>query len=217
MLLNVKLGYFRPDGTRSGYMKDAQVNLLEKPEAAALRTEAGAESVVPSPSTIVEEAPPAEVEKVDASAMETFDPTNPFQMPEAPQEGSEAMHEDDVVEGDDLLESASSESGESACGTEVNEELFHQKHNSVLNSGVEPVAAGALMQNKRSRMLHRQCGDPSNNLQPVTECGLRGKGFVILGSGAAFDWPKCSKCFKVQAAPSGLSSLYSATKRKRQG
>eukprot|EP00435_Cladocopium_sp_Y103_P067515 s1579_g30.t1 len=121
--------------------------------AAASRTEAGAESVVPSPSTIVEEAPQVEVEKVDASAMETFDPTNPFQMPEAQEEGSEAVHEADVVEGDDLLESASSESGESACGTEVNEEIFHQKRNSVLNSGVEPVVAGALMQNKRSRMV----------------------------------------------------------------
>eukprot|EP00435_Cladocopium_sp_Y103_P059351 s1613_g21.t1 len=211
MLLNVRLGHFRPDGTRSGYMRDSQVNLLEKEEAAAVDSE----SVVPSPSIVGAEEPQGAAKDADVSGTKGLDPSNPFQETEQTEDGPE-LDPENVIDGEDLLESASSDSEESKCDTEVNEECFHKKFNSVLNSGVEPSIEGPLMQNKRSRMIHRKCSDPNNKLQPITDCGLRGSGFVVLENGAAFDWPKCSKCFKVQSAPSGLATSYSANKRKRQ-
>ena len=73
------------------------------------------------------------------------------------------------------------------------------------------------MQNKRSRMLHLRSPDLRNKLQPVTECGLHGPGFITLEDGAAFEWPKCSRCFEVDAAPSGLSATFCGSERKRSG
>ena len=72
------------------------------------------------------------------------------------------------------------------------------------------------MQNKRSRMLHKRSQDEKNHLQPVSLCGVHGPGFICLAEGAAFSWPKCSKCFKDDPVGTpNLSEVLSLGKRRK--
>jgi hypothetical protein len=66
-----------------------------------------------------------------------------------------------------------------------------QSNEAVLH--VSPVVPGPLVQNKRSKILHRV----SRSTSEVAQCGAKATaGFVKLPHGASFPWPRCSKCFR---------------------
>lgn len=57
------------------------------------------------------------------------------------------------------------------------------------------LVAGNLMQSKKSMFLHHGSADAAIQMEPVTLRGLYGSGYCLLPAGAAFAWPKCTKCF----------------------
>ena len=115
------------------------------------------------------------------------------------------------------MESASSAGLDSdGGGSSSNEEEFFEQHRSLLDNADTKAVEGDLMQNKRSKMLHRRSQDESNHLQPVTLCGLHGSSFSQLPNGSTFAWPKCSKCFKKdQDKEKSLVDVISCGKRRR--
>ena len=225
MLLNMRIhGKFMPDGTRSGWIAGLQAPLAFDDEPVA---EAEAmESPLPSPS--IGPAEQISVPEEDPSRQEDFDPSNPFNEYQwvekegaGPRDGNQpnpfnqyewvekedAEPRDDVQSDGEVIGSASSSSEEGGSCTDENEEVVHRKLKiSFVEAAVEPAVAGPLMQNKRSRMLRKMSSDDSNHRQPVTECGLAGDGFLVLEEGAAFEWPKCSRCFRGARKPTGLAA-----------
>ena len=138
--------------------------------------------------SVVQECPPRDalseddfelVELVRGLGDDNFDPSNPFGEvrgdplkagvgPDA--EHDEHEHDPTGVDGEEVIESASSDDDDSyeSSGDEGKEEVFcnsQRRHGMVER---EPAVKGNLMQNKRSRMLHLRCEDPENHLQPVT-------------------------------------------------
>eukprot|EP00435_Cladocopium_sp_Y103_P036109 s326_g9.t1 len=107
------------------------------------------------------------------------------------------MAEQTPLEGEEIVESASSDGTD--AGSSSDEEQFLEKQRSVLDAEESMAVEGDLMQNKRGKMLHRRNPDEANHLQPVTLCGLQGMGFLQVPCGSTFDWPKRSKCFKNEA------------------
>ena len=92
-------------------------------------------SVVPSPSLAEEFQEAAPAKEADPSASRAFDPSNPFNEGEHAEACFEVFEAGQVVYSEELLESASSDSEESDCATETNEEVFHKKFHSAINSG----------------------------------------------------------------------------------
>eukprot|EP00435_Cladocopium_sp_Y103_P044719 s1782_g12.t1 len=213
MLLNIKAGKFDPDGTRSGWMASQQLEMrLDK--AKESREAAGEEtgSIVPSPSF----AP-----KRDPAEEPGFDTNNPFQEKEwdgPPSEGaSEPVPEELEIEGEEVVASASSsDEAEGETESEDDVEAFSERQRSLLDNVDLKAVEGNLMQNRRSKMLHVRSEDLGNHLQPVTKCGLHGPGFQCLPNGAAFEWPKCSRCFKDDhEKDKDLVDVINAGKRRR--
>ena len=164
---------------------------------------------------------------------EKFDPSNPFEFQwgdplkvdagpdgeHAGPTGEQDEHEYDPtgIDGEEVIESASSEDDDSyeSSGDECKEEVSHKSQRRHGMVEREPAVKGNLMQNKRSRILHRRCDDPENHLQPVTACGLHGNGFLELPNGSEFEWPLCSKCFKDNQRQESLVEVVNAGKRRR--
>eukprot|EP00435_Cladocopium_sp_Y103_P004289 s4507_g1.t1 len=212
MMLSIRTGSFDPDGTRSGWMASTWDEHGERPQgevpAPDLPKASGPESVVPSPSLAEGEG--------DISAKPEFDPRNPFleNSWDAQPENETAQNPEVEDEGPEVICSASS-SGEDTADSDMNEEVFHKEHQSMLESGLDKAVMGDLMQNKRSRMLHKRSPDETNFLQPISLCGVHGQGFVCLLEGASFNWPKCSKCFKDEPKDPDLSEALSSGKRRK--
>ena len=212
MLLNMRLGNYTPDGTRSAWMAGKQVPLefrcMESEDEVGSQ---GEKSLSYTPS--LPSAAPLGKQR-DVSADPTFDPCNPFG-----EKATDEWHDaplGDPESGEEFVGSSASSSDEDSEGETDNEEVFHGKMRSPIESGVAQAVPGPLMQNKRSRMLHKQSGEEADHKQPVTECGLSGPGFVVLENGASFVWPKCSKCFKKSGKDTNISAEYVAEKRRRK-
>ena len=80
MLMKIRLGHFKPDGTRSGYMQVGKQHAVPEGECARRSRS------VPSPSLASDWAEFEAAKAVDVSALPSFDPSNPFQ-----REGTEAF------------------------------------------------------------------------------------------------------------------------------
>ena len=84
--------------------------------------------------------------------------------------------------------SSTSSDSESA----VNEEEFSHSQSNRLLDPSKTVVAGVLLQNTKSKMLHR----PSANANSGTLCGIKSLANFAKLEGARFSWPKCTRCFK---------------------
>ena len=116
-------------------------------------------------------------------------------------------------EPEEILESASSvEDCTDDSSSDSDEETFHA---SQTDKGSYPeiiVIPGDLLQNKKSRMLHR--------VSPGTEmslCGVQGANFTRLKDGSKFWWPRCNKCFKGELADTEekVIAILDRAKRRR--
>eukprot|EP00435_Cladocopium_sp_Y103_P051029 s3100_g15.t1 len=169
-------------------------------------------SIVPSPSLGPERDPAEEP---------GFDPNNPFQEKEwdgqANEGASELVPKETEPAGEEIVASASSgEGSEEETDSEDDVEAFFERQRSLLDNSELKAVEGNLMQNRRSKMLHVRSDDLGNHLQPVTKCGLHGEGFQCLPNGAAFEWPKCSRCFKDDhEKDKDLVDVINAGKRRR--
>ena len=184
---------------------------LEKARVAKVSEHGGdLSSMVPSPSLAPDDAQDHGAE---------FDPSNPFneQTWDDAKDGAGQADPLSCQDGDEIVESASSADLDSdAGGSSSDEEEFFEKQRSLLDNADTKAVEGDLMQNKRSKMLHRRSQDESNHLQPVTLCGLHGSSFSQLPNGSTFAWPKCSKCFKKdQDKEKSLVDVISCGKRRR--
>ena len=72
MLLNIRRGYYNPDGTRSGYMKEVQEVHMGKTATRAGEAPHSPVSVVPSPSLAEEFQEAAPAKEADPSASRAF-------------------------------------------------------------------------------------------------------------------------------------------------
>ena len=211
MLDSIKRGLYRPDQTRSGWMRGDHLGASGEtvplePEVGTGEPEAGIPDVdVGSPS----------VKEEDVSVLEGFDPNNPFK--ERPlQEGELQENVQEIVSDEDFEGSASSDGG-GIEEIEVSEELFFEKQRSMLDVAAEKAVPGDLLQNRRSKMLHKRSKDESNHLQPLTACGLHGSSYDHFPEGCNFAWPKCSKCFKDDVGQDvDHVQILNAGKRRRQ-
>ena len=212
LLLNIQQGKFDPDGTRSGWMAGPLMEMrLEKARGTRMSEHGdGTSSLVPSPSLAPDDA---------QEPGDEFDPNNPFNEEtwDGAKDGSGEADPPLGQDGDEIVESASSADPDSDTeGSSSDEEEFFEKQRSLLDNADRKAVEGDLMQNKRSKMLHRRSQDESNHLQPVTLCGLHGSSFSQLPNGSTFDWPKCSKCFKKdQDKEKSLVEVISSGKRRR--
>eukprot|EP00435_Cladocopium_sp_Y103_P066198 s447_g28.t1 len=213
MLLNIKSGKFDPDGTRSGWMASQQLEMrLDKAKEFRDAAVDEASSIAPSPSLGPERDPAEEP---------GFDPSNPFQEREWDEPAKEGTDEsipgEAELAGEEIVASASSEEeAEVETDSEADVEAFFERQRSLLDNSELKAVEGDLMQNRRSKMLHVRSDDLGNHLQPVTKCGLHGQGFQCLPNGAAFEWPKCSRCFKDDhEKDKDLVDVINAGKRRR--
>lgn len=89
---------------------------------------------------------------------------------------------------DDELESVSSSSSSTDDDGPVEEVLMQQK----IPDRMIVDIPGPLLQNIRSRVLHKVTADGS-----TTSCGIgTSDKYALLTEGATFKWPRCGKCFK---------------------
>ena len=102
----------------------------------------------------------------------------------------ETNHE--TEEPQEILESASSsEDSSDDSSSESYQEVFHSTQTD-RDTYPEIIAfPGDLVQNKKSRMLHRV-----SHGSDVSLCGLHGPNFNRMREGSKFWWPRCNKCFK---------------------
>ena len=102
----------------------------------------------------------------------------------------EHTHAGEGVE--DILESdSSSEESSVDSSSDSDEEDFHASQTDRDTYPEITVIPGDLLQNKKSRMLHRV--SPGTE---VSQCGVHGPNFKRLPDGSKFWWPRCNKCFK---------------------
>ena len=194
MLDSVRRGVCRPDQTRSGWMRGDHFGTRGEMEPGEPEAEV-VDADVESPS----------VKEEDASIQE-----KPLQEGEFQQEVQE------IVSDEDFEGSASSDGGAN-LEIEVSKEMFFDNQRSMLDVGEEKAVAGDLMQNRRSKMLHKRSQDESNHLQPLTACGLHGSGYDHFPDGCTFAWPKCSRCFKdAMGQDVDQVQILNAGKRRRQ-
>ena len=146
-----ELENFMPDGTRSGWIAGRQEPLTFDDEFTA-EGEA-AESPLPSPS--IGPVDQISIPDEDPSKQEGFDPSNPFNEFQWV-EKEDAEPRNDVQSDGEVIGSASSSSKDGGSCTDENEEVVRGKLKSFAEAAVEPAVEGPLMQNKRSRMLHKE-------------------------------------------------------------
>ena len=105
---------------------------------------------------------------------------------------AESEHADrqEAAQASDDDSSSSSSSSDSASG--VNEEEFSKSQSNDLLDPSRTVVTGAILQNTKSRMLHR----PSTSLSSAALCGIKSMANFARLEGTRFAWPKCSRCFK---------------------
>ena len=102
-------------------------------------------------------------------------------------------------EGDEIVESASSEDESfSDDGTATDEEGFKEMQGFDVTSNVKPLIAGNLLQNKKTRVLHRVDRQKSSMVDEIfiATCGATGSNYRHLPNGANFQWPMCQRCYK---------------------
>ena len=99
--------------------------------------------------------------------------------------------ESNDVESEGESESSST-STSSDSGSGINEEEFsHSQSNNMLDPS-KTVVAGAVLQNTKSKMIHR----PGPNTSSATLCGIKSLANFAKLEGTRFAWPKCSRCFR---------------------
>ena len=92
----------------------------------------------------------------------------------------------------DAESSSSTSSTSSDSESAVNEDEFSQMQSNNLLDPSKTIVAGALLQNTKSKMLHR----PSANANSGTLCGIKSLTNFAKLEGTRFSWPKCTRCFK---------------------
>ena len=125
----------------------------------------------------------------------------------------EEMECEEPEQGEDFVDTASSSSEDDPEDeTEGGEEFFYRVQAGVTGDSFDPVITGNLIQNTKSKYLHR-AGD---EMGTVTKCNLSGRNFVHLPRGSLFYWPMCSKCFREEAQDTkSLSAALESAKKRR--
>ena len=95
------------------------------------------------------------------------------------------------IESEATSDSCSS-STSSDSESRVNEEEFNQSQSNNLLDPSKTVVAGAILQNTKSKMLHR----PSTSASSAALCGIKSLANFAKLEGTRFAWPKCSRCFR---------------------
>ena len=104
---------------------------------------------------------------------------------EVPQPELNAVESEGESESSSASTSSDSESG-------VNEAEFSQSQSNNTLDPSKTVVAGAVLQNTKSKMLHR----PGPNASSATLCGIKSLANFAKLEGTRFAWPKCSRCFR---------------------
>ena len=208
LIAEVKLGVFDPDGARSGLLLQqagAAVGAGLDEEHAFWAEAADQEGAVVIDDGKYESGhergegeaddgfTPEELEHyapVSDGGEGAFD--NDFPGDERSETAAEEHEpEAEAVEAESSSSSSSSVSAESS-GKEC-EEQFAQRQSNEAILHVSPVVPGSLVQNKRSKILHKI----SNARNDLAMCGSKvTAGFVKLPNGATFAWPRCARCFR---------------------
>ena len=115
-------------------------------------------------------------------------------------------------EGEDFVDTASSSSEDGDESSDEAEEDFYRTQAHVTGNTFEAVIEGNLIQNVKSKYLHRASDDSGT----ITKCNLSGANFVHLPRGSLFYWPMCSKCFKEDSEGiKGLPAALEGAKKRR--
>jgi len=152
LLLNIKEGKFTPDGTRSGWLSGPQLDLRASTSRVVLPSVVGLE--VSSPSLVAS----------DEVTGQDFDPNFSLRW--------RTVEEPTKMNGT-ALPTRALWMGKHSLGV-----LRRMSQQGAVDLGLPKAGEGNLMQNKRSKMLHKRCPGPNNRLQPVSLCGLYGNGFT---------------------------------------
>ena len=97
------------------------------------------------------------------------------------------------------------------CSDSEAEEDFYNSQN-VRTEDIPMAVPGDLIQNNKSKMLHKASDDKWKTL-----CGLTVGNSTHLPHGSRFKWPLCSRCFKESndSKDGGLVGALDAAKRRR--
>ena len=173
-------------------------------------------SFLEPPENGVEDSPWHRVGET-AGDFEEFETQGPLARLREPQNISGNQQASEDEEHNEVIGSASSASSEDEDSSweapQANEEKFIFRQMNEALYAPRPVIAGRLLQNNKSKMLHR-CSDEDPSL---TRCGVGGDNFIYFGNGTLVSWPKCSKCFKheVEDLAEGANEALGAAKRRR--
>ena len=118
----------------------------------------------------------------------------------------------DEATGDEFVDTASSEDDDiEDCSDSEAEEDFYNSQN-VRTEDIPMAVPGDLIQNNKSKMLHKASDDKWKTL-----CGLTVGNSTHLPHGSRFKWPLCSRCFKESndSKDGGLVGALDAAKRRR--
>ena len=118
----------------------------------------------------------------------------------------------DEITGDEFVDTASSDADniEDWSDSEAEEDFYNSQN--VRTEDIPMAVPGNLIQNNKSKMLHKASDDKWKTL-----CGLTVGNSTHLPRGSRFKWPLCSRCFKEGVDPkdAGLVSALDAAKRRR--
>ena len=173
-------------------------------------------SFLEPPENGVEDSPWHRVGET-AGDFEEFETQGPLARLREPQNISGNQQASEDEEHNEVIGSASSASSEDEDSSweapQANEEKFIFRQMNEALYAPRPVIAGRLLQNNKSKKLHR-CSDEDPSL---TRCGVGGDNFIYFGNGTLVSWPKCSKCFKheVEDLAEGANEALGAAKRRR--
>ena len=118
----------------------------------------------------------------------------------------------DDITGDEFVDTASSDADniEDWSDSEAEEDFYNSQN--VRTEDIPMAVPGDLIQNNKSKMLHKTSDDKWKTL-----CGVTVGNSTHLPRGSRFKWPLCSRCFKESNDPKdgGLVRALDAAKRRR--
>jgi hypothetical protein len=205
------MGVFDPDGTRSGLLLQQAGAAVGSglDEALGFWAEAtGAEAeqegaVVIDDDENVEWHDPVEGGTGEADGLEELEHYAPVHevgdgAVDSDTQGEEwtdsgAKESEPALEVVEACSSSSSSSSSSAESSEGEcEESFVQSQSNEAILHVSPAVPGPLLQNRKSKMLHK----PGNLKSNVTLCGAKTVSGYERLQNASFSWPRCARCFR---------------------
>jgi hypothetical protein len=208
LIAEVKLGAFDPDGARSGWLLQQagaaigaglDENQAYWAEAIGPDVEKEGTFLISDESEVADQ-PWEEEDEQENEEMAHYAPVGDPGEDEGT-EGKQSVDEEAVeeaalapTEADVEVSSSSATSSLSAESSgEECEESFCQRQSNEAILHVTPEIPGPLLQNKRSKILHKLHEVKADS----AACGLKvSAGYVKLPNGATFAWPRCTRCFR---------------------